>query len=196
VDLLYYRSDDPGNKQGKKREDLLKQLSIQDEEEQMKPQYSILLAIAADDETDVANLNKIAHRIVSNLQNDGYRVTPAYSGQRGEFTPLFEIAGVVSTMIMAHQETIGVVANLVTILTECAPIVTKLLCLHEREPAGEHPLRVTLSLGHATIVWEGVDVEDKEWIRQFVERLVAQSPNGPVKLVAHIPPRNKQRRRR
>jgi hypothetical protein len=52
-------------------------------------------------------------RIVTGLEDDGYRVTPAYSGQRGEFTLLF---GAIGTMIMARQETIGVVADLVTIL--------------------------------------------------------------------------------
>jgi hypothetical protein len=40
-----------------------------------------------------------------------------------------------STTIMAHQNTIGVIANLVTILVECSPMVAKLLRLYEQEPA-------------------------------------------------------------
>src|SRR5689334_740207 len=107
-------------------------------EQQIQP-ITITLEISAEDShnPDPAALNEVALSTNRALQQEGYTITPLYTGQRGGLDLFFQIitsgAQMASAALWAQRDVVGLIGNLCTIFTSISPIAAHLFHLHGKQ---------------------------------------------------------------
>lgn len=174
-------------------------------EQQIQP-ITITLEISAEDSNnpDPATLNEVALNTNRTLQQDGYTITPLYTGQRGGLDLLFQIiiSGVqtASAALWAQKDVVGLIGNLCTIFTSISPIVAHLFHLHGKQTEQDHDIKVSIKIDDAEIAISSADIANDERIYQLAQRFLAQhpttqvTPSSKVKVQARVPLRKGRRR--
>lgn len=168
---------------------------------------SVTLEIVPLDERDPdpARIFEVSQEVVVALQQDGYRVTPMYTGQRGGIELLFQVVTnvvqTVGTDVWAQRDTISIISGLCTIFGAVSPLVRHLFHVRRKLPTHEHEIKVSITLDDAAMEVTSSDVANDERILQLAERFLTKyptasvTPGSKVKVRGRVPKRKPPRRR-
>ena len=196
------------------------------DESKQELQHPIILEILAEDphDSDPVALGEVGRGILAEMKQDGIRVEPVYTGQRGGgHELLFEILNYVQTTgqvvwadIYAQGNTLGVISSIVTILGAVSPSVKRIFHAREKHeekqaklaaatstpPAQEqHPIKIILTIDGAAIPVEVTNFQDAKAILELAQQFHAQHPNvnatpqSEVKIQTVVPKKARRGRR-
>ena len=171
-------------------------------------QVTLTLEIVPDDpgDADPALVDAIGRDATEALRQDGSRVEPVYTGQRGGF--LVDVTMFISTAAThawANKDIIiADVSGIVTILTAVPPVVKRLRQAYEKrvgkDVAEQHPIKFTLEISGKPVQVEVADLESAERMLKLAQHIYADHPGmtqkmPPSKLTTSVPkgPRRKRR---
>ncbi len=172
---------------------------------EQEPAHPIILEIVAEDEraADPVAIGEVGRGILDEVKQNGFRVEPVYTGQRGGVELLFEIfnyvqttAQMVGTDIYAQRDVIGVVANLVTVFVGVSPLAMKIFKVQEK-----HPVKISVVIDGAPITVEAANFKDVETMLELAKEFYAKHPNvnatpqSQVKIQASVPKKVRRGRR-
>ncbi len=195
------------------------------EESKQETAHPIILEIMAEDprDSDPVAIGEVGREILDEVKQDGTRVEPVYTGQRGGQELLFELikygqaAGqVVWADIYAQGNTIGIVSGLVTIFQASSSVVKSVFHAREKHEAKQaklaaatatppvqeqHPIKVILTIDGAAIPVEVGNFQDAKAILELAQEFHAKHPNvnatpqSEVKVQAVVPKKVRRKRR-
>jgi hypothetical protein len=152
---------------------------------------------------DPATVGQVSSEVVNALRTGGYTVTPTYTSARGG--DLFALVMQMAQTIQDNKE------FLQTLFTLATPIATYLLKRQqtETEPSSkkpqrpekqDKPVKVTIEIDGASLTIEAADTANALGLAERFQTLyptVASrvSSNSKVKVVGHVPARQRRSRR-
>jgi hypothetical protein len=177
---------------------------------------SYVLEIVSDDERDPdpAEVNRVGQEVVMALRQEGWTITPTYTGQRGSVQLLFElvhqavqVAHTVDADIVAHQAEIDVTAALCNIFLTIRPLLQRLLYPHQKAmspgqtPTTNQQPTVTVTIDNIATTVTLPDTASDERIIQVAKQLQQEHPSmhvppdGKVTIQKRVPKRPKRKNR-
>lgn len=185
-----------------------------------KQERTIMLEIVAEDshDADPVAIGEVGRGILDEIKQDGVRVEPVYTGQRGGLELLFEVfnyaqtmAHTVGTDIYAQRDVIGEIANLVTVFVGVSPLAMKIFKAREKHEAKQakatppvqeqHPVKMSLVIDGAPITIEAENFKDAEAMLELARTFhtahptVKATPRSEVKIQTVVPKKVQRRRR-
>ena len=162
-------------------------------------QVILTLEIVPDDPVDAHLVDAIGRDASDALRQDGSRVEPVYTGQRGGF--LVDVTMLVSTAATSawinKDIIIADLSGIVTILTSAVlPVVKRLRQAYDKrvgkEVAAQHPIKFTLEIAGKPVQIEVADLEHAEGVLKLAQRMHADHPGmttkaPPGKLTTSVP---------
>ena len=153
-------------------------------------QVTFTLEIVPDDprDADPALVDAIGRDATDALRQDGSRVEPVYTGQRGGF--LVDVTMFVSTAATyawANKDIIiADISGIVTILTSAVlPVVKQLRQAYEKRVgknvAEQYPIKFTLEIAGKPVSFEVADLEGAEGVLKLAQRIHADHPGMTTK---------------
>ena len=193
-------------------------MAEENNQEQSRP---IILEIVAEDaqNADPVAIGEVGREILDEVKQDGVRVEPVYTGQRGGLELLFELFNAAQTTgqvlwadIYAQRDTIGIISSLVTIFGAVSPVVKKVFQAREKHeakqamiaatpPAQEHPVKISIVIDGAPVTVEATNFQDAEALLKLAKKFHAAhphvnvTPQSQVKIQAMVPKKTRQGRR-
>jgi hypothetical protein len=167
---------------------------------------SIILEVIPDDPNEAATAETyaIGRDTADALRNEGYIVQPVYTGRRGGF--LVDVVFPLLTMMWAQKEVIlADLSELIAILTPAVVVVRHLRAAHEqrvgKDAARQHPLKITVEIGGATVSLESFNQEDDVRAEQLARQLLTAHPHLQLtpqtrpKVTSRVPKTQERKRR-
>jgi hypothetical protein len=167
---------------------------------------SIILEVIADDPNEAATAETyaIGRDTADALRKEGYTIQPVYTGRRGGF--LVDVVFPLLTMMWAQKEVIlADLSKLIAILTPAVVVVRHLRAAHEqrvgKDAAREHPLKITVEVGGATVSLESFNQEDDVRAEQLARQLLTThshlqlTPQTRPKVTSRVPKTQPRKRR-
>ncbi len=188
------------------------------EENNQEQPHPIILEIMAEDphDTDPVAIGEVGREILDEVKQDGVKVEPVYTGQRGGLELLFEVfnyvqttAQMLGTDVYAQRDVIGEIANLVTVFVGVSPLASKLFKAREKHAAKQamvaqepqQPVKISVVIDGAPITVEATNFKDAEALLELAKKFHSAHPNvnvtsqSQVKIQASVPKKARRGRR-
>ncbi len=182
--------------------------------EERKP---IILEIIAEDQHDMdpVAIGEVGRGILDEVKQDGFKVEPVYTGQRGGLDLLFEIFNYVQATthavgadIYAQRDVISEIAGLLTIFDLARPLAMKIFKAREKHEAKQavvaqeqHPVKISMMIDGSPITIEAANFKDAEAMLELAKKFHSAHPNvnatsqSQIKIQASVPKKARRGRR-